>query len=136
MNNSADKMMWDAVVELNIMKLEGSIESGADMNLKSANLFPLEAVLINCSEETNNMLEITNLLLASGAMANIKKVSWYKQPLYIAAEKGFKNTVELLLKYGARKEAKKGFLGFGTTAKEIAEKKGFKEIADLIAKSE
>ena len=134
MGNSVDKMMWDAVVELNVTKLEGSIESGADMNLKSANLSPLEAVLINCSEETDKMLEIINLLLASGAMANIKKRFWHKQPLYIAAEKGFKNSVELLLKYGARKEAKKGF--WGMTAKEIAEKKGFKEIADLIANSE
>lgn len=135
---SGNEMMWQALAKLDLNMLEASAENGADPNFVQNGLTPVEYLLINNHQESPNLIGSFNLLLGSEANLNLKKF-FGKQPLYLAVEKNFIQTVELFLKFGADKDRKYSALGqigvamgLGSTPLQVAEKGGFNEIAEML----
>jgi len=137
--DSADKMLFEAVKEGNIIKLEGSIESGGDPNISFEKIHALQLIM-NRDEESSKQLEILELLLSSGANPNNREFNG-NYPLYTAVEKGWESSAKLLVKYGADSQVRRGlpvlsFIKTGMSPMVLAEKLGKTSMVEIMSSIE
>ncbi|PID29338.1 MAG: hypothetical protein CR982_03020 [Candidatus Cloacimonadota bacterium] len=118
-----ENKVLDLIKAKDLIQLEVLTESGYDfvsLNKK----YSLITYLIKCSDiEDQILIDILELFLGGGIEAKVKG-KFKKQPIYIAAEKGFKKCYDLLLKYNGDENSKFSplglhILGIGKSAKEL-----------------
>ena len=97
----------------------------ADPNIPSQNgyqVYPLHAAL------SNNNSNISKMLIEAGAEVNIKQHGGYT-PLHFAAQHGNIDLIIILLEEGADISI---LTDTGESASDLADKKGFREIAEIL----
>ncbi len=109
--------------------LEGLVARGADVNLASHNAMqvaPLHSAAAH--HDPSKAYAMMETLLENGADANaIQSGGW--SALHEAAGRGEIEMVRMLLRHGARKDAKNDE---GTTPRTLAEEKGYSDVANLL----
>lgn len=103
------------------------IRNGADLNVIGRSQFAKNSPLGAAAFGGDAV--IVEILLGAGADPNIADAEGFT-PLHVAADSGNSAVAEALLKFGANREAKAN----GLTPAEIAEKKGFHDLAAKLRK--
>ena len=99
---------------------------GADVNLSSKNgyhVFPLHSAV------AGNHLNISRMLMESGAMVNVAQMSGVT-PLHSAAQNGNVEIIILLLEKGAKVDVR---MEGGKLPSDLATEKGFEDIAEILS---
>ncbi len=122
-----DNKVLQFIKDQDINQLEILTESGYDFSSLNRRKSLISHLLEGATSENQTLLDILELFLGSGIDAKIRS-KLKKQPIYIAAEKGFKNCYQSLLKYNGNENCRYSSLGLhvfgvGKSAKELMEQK-------------